>query len=260
MLTKTKVEDIVSIIVAINRRKKMTNYYNQVILILRENGMTQLGQVGKDILAHMVLEKIQNPEATYRQICKAVESKNIVKHKDASMQRQNIISKCKGLSDEECAVLYLIEGLELHDYEEDGRKIIKAYIDKIYAKFQKSVYYEEIIQKVRELGLDISDEGVKIMVSMAYKYRVSPKISDEKIYEYLMQKCNPMFIREKIRKVNNIPVEIINGSNLQQPQQPEKEIIKKGIDASIMESAQKSEILSLQPNVKGIMNVILKDF
>ena len=36
----------------------MRNYYNDVILVLRENGINQIGQVGKEILAHMIVEKI----------------------------------------------------------------------------------------------------------------------------------------------------------------------------------------------------------
>ena len=50
----------------------MKDYYSDVILVLRENGIRQIGQVGKEILAHMIIEKILSPNATYEQICGAV--------------------------------------------------------------------------------------------------------------------------------------------------------------------------------------------
>lgn len=232
-------------------------YLGQINLILRELGMN-VGDVGKDILAHMVLEKANNPTATYEEICKTVKDKNIVKHIDVSKKRADLITITEGLSDQECAVLFIIEGLENHDSEEYGRNVIESYINKVYEKLQKSIEYEDILRKVKDLGLQPDNDGVILMVSMAYKYCLSPKISDNDMYDYLYEKCNPDAVSKKLKKVSNEPVEIVNGSNMGQPKRAtESQIIKKEIDNLIIEASKASPMLSCLTDVKEIIGVIL---
>lgn len=238
----------------------MTDYYAQVILILRENGMTKIGSVGKEVLAHMVLAKIENPNATYQEICRVVETKNIIKQMDLKWQKKDIVCKKDGMSDMECCVLYLIEGLELHNEEEEGKKVIEAYIEKIYSEFQKNLYYEEIIEKVKNFGVRPENEGVNLMVAMAYKYRLNPEMSENDMYHYLMDKCKPATVINAIKRAKSIPVEIVDGSNIHQMRPKDSEdIIREEIDRLIMENAEQSWEFSDKKTVREVMDVILKE-
>lgn len=236
----------------------MTDYYAQVILILRENGMTQLGNVGKEFLAHMVLARIKDPRISYEEICKDVEKKGISKQMNLKWQKRDIICNHEQMSDMECSVLYLIEGLEVHNEQEVGRRVIEAYIDKIYEEFQKNLKYEEILEKVKNWGLIPDNDGVRLMVTMAYKYRINPQISENNLYDYLMEKCKPFAVINVIKQAKKIPIEIVGGSNLHQVNlRNTQHIVKEEIDKLILESASFCQNLSCT-SVRQIMNRILE--
>lgn len=232
----------------------MKDYYSDVILVLRENGIRQIGQVGKEILAHMIIEKIYSPNATYEQICEVVKEKKIAKCMDL-IQREDLICCCDGLSQEEYSVLYLIEGVETHEYSDNGREVIEAYIEKMYAKVLKRLEYGKILQRVQNLGLKYDEIGVRVMISMAYQFRVFPENSEEDVYWDIMNEYNPQYVKDKLREAKNILADIKNSRNLGLP--TERDIIKEGIDEMILQVAKRSTVLSQFSNVKDIISEIL---
>lgn len=235
----------------------MENYHALIVLVLRENGIIQIGQVGKEILAHMLVEKINNPNATYEQICEAVNNKNIAKYGD-TIKKEDLICCCNGLTGQECSVLYLIESIETHEYHDNGKEVIKAYIEKIYEKVKKRLLHEEIVQNVQRLGLYLNNEGVMLMISMAYKYRIRHKGYDEaydEVYEELMKEHKPLYVKKKLKEAKGISAEIRQGANISYPN--EAEIVKEGINELIMQAAKKSPKLSNLSSVNEVINVIL---
>lgn len=232
----------------------MKDYYSDVILVLRENGIRQIGQVGKEILAHMIIEKILSPNATYEQICGAVKEKKIEKCMDL-IQKEDLISRCDGLSQEECSVLYLIEGVETHEYSDNGRDVIKVYVEKMYTKVLKRLEYGKILQRVQELGLRYDEIGVRLMISMAYQFRIFPETSEESIYLGLMKEYKPQYVKNKLQEAKNTLADIKNSRNLGLPTQ--NDIIKEGIDEMILQVAKGSTVLSKFSKVEDIIGAIL---
>lgn len=233
----------------------MRNYYNDVILVLRENGINQIGQVGKEILAHMIVEKIYTPNATYEQICEAVKRKKIARYMDI-VPKEDLISNSDKLSNEECSVLYIIEGVETHEYGDDGAKVIETFIEKMYAKVLKRLEYEKILIKVQSLGLKTNEIGVRLMISIAYQRRICPTLSEKEVYCKVMDEYRPTYITNKLKNAKNTMAELRNGANLGLPTQ--NDIIKEGIDEMILQVAKSSTVFSQSSNVKDIINMILK--
>lgn len=233
----------------------MKDVRGQVELIVRRLGMNRVGSIGKSILVDMVLIEIDKPFVSYEEVLSSIQTRDTI----IRVNRKDLICDTRELSDLECCVLKVIEELESHKYEEDGRKVIQEWIEKITKEYYKNSYYEKVIQRVIQYGLDPSKNGTNLITSMVYKRYIVPQISEDNLYQYIIHRIDPEIIKRWKKENNKIPVEIIDGSNRHQRVIATHEFIRRKINALIFEAIQESDELRDKKTVMEIVEALLEN-
>lgn len=229
---------------------------------------------GRSILTDMVLVRITDPSITYEQILEEVKKE----YSHMQVKRKYLACKTeqedgKSLLDLECAVLQMIEEVEIHTEEDEGRVVIEQWIEKILKEYYKNNSYEEVVQRAMQLGLNRAKHGIGIIISMAYKLYNDPQASEANLLQHIMDEISPETIKSWKKEYNNVPVEIVNGKeeendvpvkNIGGIDQHQRtlaieEFINEKIKSLVFEAARESDELRNKKTVMEIIEALLKN-